>query len=64
MTKDRGRKYMRRRMPEPFDSRHLLAHFRGFAFLIHEKPVKLTTKITKDTKNLLTAAHGPVVTQS
>jgi len=26
--------------------------------------VKLTTKSMKDTKNLLTAAHGPVVTQS
>ena len=64
MTKDPGRKYMRRRMPESFDIRHLLAHLSGFAFLIHEKPVKLTTKLTKDTKNLLAAAHESVVTQS
>ncbi len=40
-------------MPEPFDVRHLRAHLRSFAFLIHEKPVKLTTMLTKDTKNLL-----------
>jgi RNA polymerase sigma-70 factor (ECF subfamily) len=40
-------------MPEPFDIRHLLTHLRGFAFLIHEKPVKVTTMLTKDTKNLL-----------
>ena len=49
-------KYMRRGMTEPFDIRYLLAHLRGFAFLIHEKPVKLTTKLTEDTKNLLAAS--------
>src|SRR5205809_4249277 len=53
---DCGRKYVRRRMPEPFDIRHLRPHLRSFAFLIHEKPVKLTTMLTKDTKNLLAAS--------
>src|SRR5882724_3058281 len=48
--------YMRRRMTQTFDIRHLRAHLRSFAFLIHEKPVKLTTKLTKDTKNLLAAS--------
>jgi hypothetical protein len=51
-------------MTEPFDIRHLRALFESFAFLIHERPVKLTSTLTKDTKNLLTTAHGPVVTQS
>jgi hypothetical protein len=40
-------------MPEPFDVRHLRAHLRSFAFLVHERPLKLTTKDSKDTKNLL-----------
>jgi len=52
------RQYVRRRMTQTFDICHLLAHLRGFAFLIHEERVKLTTKLTKDTKNLLTAAHA------
>jgi len=56
--------YVRRGMTEPFDIRHLRALFESFAFLIHERPVKLTSTLTKDTKNLLTTAHGPVVTQS
>ena len=38
---------------QPFDVRHLRAHLRSFAFLVHQRPVKLTTKTTKDTKNLL-----------
>jgi hypothetical protein len=56
--------YVRRGMTEPLDVTHRGTHLRSFAFLIHEKPVKLTTKTTKDTKNLLPGAHGPVVTQS
>src|SRR5438067_1267286 len=41
-------------MPEPFDIRHLRAHLRSFAFLRHGRSrLKLTTKDTKDTKNLL-----------
>src|ERR1700676_3363049 len=40
------------RMTQTFDVRHLRAHLWCFAFLSHEKPVKLTTKDTKDTKNL------------
>ncbi|HEY5992548.1 MAG TPA: hypothetical protein VIU10_08215, partial [Candidatus Udaeobacter sp.] len=58
------RKHVRRGVPEPFNIGHLRAHLRSFAFLIHERPVKLTTKDSKDTKNLLAAAHGPVVTES
>jgi hypothetical protein len=45
--------YVGRRATKALQIRHLLAHLRGFAFLIHEKRVKLTTKLTKDTKNLL-----------
>jgi hypothetical protein len=40
-------------MTEALQIRHLLAHLRSFAFLIHGKPVKLTTMHAKDTKNLL-----------
>jgi len=40
-------------MTKPFDVRHLRAHLRSFAFLVHQRPVKLTTKDSKDTKNLL-----------
>jgi hypothetical protein len=57
MTK---RKYTVRRMTEPLDIRHFRAHLWSFAFLIHEKPVKLTTKNTKDTKNLLAGANDPL----
>ena len=51
---------MRCGMPEPFDVRHLRAYLRSFAFLIHEKRMKLTTKPTKDTKNLLAGANDPL----
>jgi hypothetical protein len=40
-------------MTQPLDVRHLRAHLRSFAFLVHQRPVKLTTKDSKDTKNLL-----------
>src|SRR5205085_10221102 len=43
---------VRRRMPEPFDVRHLGSLFQCFAVVVHERPVKLTTKKAKDTKNL------------
>jgi hypothetical protein len=44
-------------MTKPFQVRHLLALLQSFAFLIHEKRVKLTTKPTKNTKNLLAGAN-------
>jgi len=51
-------------MTEALQIRYLRAHLTSFAFLIHEKPVKLTTMLTKNTKNLSSQRHGPVVTQS
>jgi len=44
---------MRRGVTEPLDIGHLRAHIWSFAFVIHQRPVKLTTKDTKDTKNFL-----------
>src|SRR5205809_793872 len=46
---------MRRRMTEPLEVRHLGALFGSFPFFIHEKPLKLTTKNTKDTKKFAAA---------
>jgi hypothetical protein len=40
-------------MTQTFQVRHLPALLQSFPFFIHEKPLKLTTKDTKDTKNLL-----------
>jgi len=40
---------------EPLEVGHLCALLQGFAFIIHEKPVKLTTKNTKDTKKFAAA---------
>ena len=37
-------------MTKAFDIRDLRAHLRCFAFLVHEKPVKLTMNDSKDTK--------------
>ena len=52
---------MRGGVTEPFEVRHLRALIQSFAFLIHERPVKLTTKRTKDTKNLLTVGPGALI---
>src|SRR5881398_3261881 len=46
---------MRRRMTEPLEVRHLAALFGSFPFFIHEKPLKLTTNNTKDTKKFAAA---------
>ena len=48
--------HVRRRMTEPLQVRHLCALLRSFPIFIHEKPLKLTTKVAKDTKNLLAGA--------
>ncbi|MGH7984486.1 MAG: hypothetical protein ACREFF_15280 [Candidatus Udaeobacter sp.] len=50
-------------MTKTFQVRHLCALLQSLAFVVHEKPVKLTTKATKDTKNLRADAKGSVVTQ-
>jgi hypothetical protein len=50
---NRGRKDVRGGVTEPFEVRYLRALIQSFAFFFHERPVKLTTKNTKDTKNLL-----------
>ena len=42
-------------MTEPLEVRHLGALFGSFPFFIHEKPLKLTTKNTKDTKKFAAA---------
>ena len=52
MTRNRGGQDMRSGMTQTFDVGHRRALLWSFAFLVHEKPVKLTTKVTKDTKNL------------
>jgi len=39
-------------MTKTFDIRHLLALIQSFAFFFHQGRWKLTTKLTKDTKNL------------
>jgi hypothetical protein len=52
MTKDRCGQDVRRRMTETFEVRHLRALIQSFAFFFHQGAVKLTTKDTKDTKNL------------
>jgi hypothetical protein len=43
-------------MTQTLEIRHLRALFQSFAFVLHRQAVKLTTKNTKDTKNLLTVA--------
>jgi len=47
-------------MPEPFDIRHLVALLQSLSFVRHDRSrLKLTTKDTKDTKNLrLTGSHA------
>ncbi len=57
MTK---REYTVRGVTEPLKVSHRRALFQSLAFFIHEKPVKLTTKDTKDTKNLLARTNDPL----
>src|SRR5207237_10059286 len=50
---DRSREDVRRGMAQTFDVRHLHALVWCFAVFVHKRPVKLTKKGRKDTKNLL-----------
>jgi len=49
MTKSQN---MRRRMMETLDVSHLGTLLQCFTVFVHKRPVKLTTKKMKDTKNL------------
>ena len=45
--------YMRRRVTQALQVRHLCAHFRCFAFFSHREAIKINHEVAKDTKNLL-----------
>src|SRR5437870_11504397 len=47
-------------MPDPFEIRHWCEALESFAVFIHERPVKLTTKNTKDTKKFVGTKSGLV----